>query len=246
MKLTVLGYWGGYPWQGEGTSSYLLQAEGYNLLIDAGSSTLNVLQTEISPFEIDSVLISHYHHDHIADLGVLQYYRQLAPQPEGVKILPIYGHQEDQQQFEKLTLAGISQGISYHEADQLDLGPFTVTFLRTVHPVTCFAMRIVEKQTRKVLVYTADTGYFPELSEFVRGADVLLSDTYFLTGHENHHAHLTSKETGELAKRNNVKTLLLSHLSQTCDLDVLKEETSNFAGADVTVQLAYENLTLTI
>ena len=35
MKLTVLGCLGAYPYKGEGTSSYLLESEGFHLLIDA-------------------------------------------------------------------------------------------------------------------------------------------------------------------------------------------------------------------
>ena len=41
MKLTTLGCWGGYPYQDEGTTSYLLTGEdGFQLLIDAGSRSL--------------------------------------------------------------------------------------------------------------------------------------------------------------------------------------------------------------
>ena len=31
MKLTVLGFWGGYPTKNSGTSSYLLETENYHL-----------------------------------------------------------------------------------------------------------------------------------------------------------------------------------------------------------------------
>ena len=246
MEVTVLGYWGGYPWQGEGTSSYLLQSEGYHLLIDAGSSTLNILQQELDPLQLDSVVISHYHHDHIADLGVLQYYRQLHPHPAEQAELAIYGHQEDEASFARLTLPGVSYGEGYDADSVLDIGPFELRFLRTRHPVTCFAMRITEKKSGKVLVYTADTGYIPELADFVAGADVLVADTYFLTGQENHHAHLTSKEAGELAQAGKVPTLVLSHLQQLLDLEQLQVEAQQFAGPDVTVLLAHEKLRLTI
>lgn len=72
MKLTVLGCLGAYPYEGQGTSSYLLQADGFNLLLDAGSSTLVELEKELDPLDLDAVILSHYHRDHIADLGVLQ------------------------------------------------------------------------------------------------------------------------------------------------------------------------------
>lgn len=79
MKLTVLGCLGAYPYKNQGTTGYLLQSDGFNLLIDAGSATLIKLQEHLDPLDLDAVILSHYHHDHIADLGVLQYYWQLHP-----------------------------------------------------------------------------------------------------------------------------------------------------------------------
>ena len=69
MKLTVLGCLGAYPYKGEGTSSYLLESEGFHLLIDAGSTTLVRLENYLDPLKLDAVILSHYHHDHIADLS---------------------------------------------------------------------------------------------------------------------------------------------------------------------------------
>ncbi len=246
MKVTVLGYWGAFPWNGEGTSSYLLEADGFKLLIDAGSSTLNVLQEQLDPLTLDGVIISHYHHDHIADLGVLQYYRQLKPKGEPIPELPIYGHTEDPFHYESLTMAGVSQGYPYDPAESLEIGPFLFTFLRTVHPVTCFAMRIEEIKTGSVLVYTADSGYLAAFDEFVKGADVLIADTYLLAGQEKHHAHFTSQEAGLMARQGQVKTLILSHLQQEIDLDLLREQAQTHAGDQVAVILAQTNLSVTI
>lgn len=246
MELTVLGYWGGYPWKNEGTSSYLLQSEGFNLLIDAGSNTLTVLQEKLDPLKLDSVIISHYHYDHIADLGVLQYYRQLHPKGQPTPVLPIYGHDLDVHNFASLTLPGVSEGRAYHENRGLEIGPFRLTFLRTKHPVICFAMRIEEISTGKVLVYTADSGWIPEFSDFVKEANVLIADTYFLQGTENHHAHLSSLEAGNLARDGQVNTLVLSHLQQELALTELLKEAKSAAGPAVDVLLATKNLTLII
>lgn len=245
MKVTVLGYWGGYPQNGEGTTSYLIESKGFSLLLDAGSSTLNQLEKVMDPLELDAVILTHYHHDHIADLGVLQYLRQLKP-IKPVAELPIYGHMEDEWHFSQLTLPTISRGIGYKPEERLEVGPFMITFLRTVHPVPCFAMRIVEKETKKVFVFTADTGYFEELADFCYQADLLITDTYFLEGNEKHHAHLTSKETGELAEKAQVKKLVLSHLRQDIDLNLLKEQTEKYHHHGVETQLASTQLKITI
>lgn len=79
MKITVLGYYGGYPFNGDGTSSYLVQSDDFNLLLDCGSGALIELEKHLDPLQLDAVVLTHYHADHIADVGVLQHYWQLAP-----------------------------------------------------------------------------------------------------------------------------------------------------------------------
>ncbi|HCJ2776765.1 TPA: MBL fold metallo-hydrolase, partial [Listeria monocytogenes] len=95
MKLTVFGHWGGYPVANEGTSSYLLEEAGFKLLIDVGASAVSIMQNYIDPDDIDAAIISHYHPDHVADVGILQHIRLLSPKKEKPPVLPIYGHKED-------------------------------------------------------------------------------------------------------------------------------------------------------
>lgn len=244
MNITVLGFWGGYPYKNEGTTSYLVQSGEFSLLLDAGSSTLIQLEKIIDPLKLDAVLLTHYHYDHIADLGVLQYLRQLKPK-QPIEELTIYGHTKTMEKFNELTMPGVSIGLPYHEDEVLEIGPFLVTFKKTIHPVSCFATRIVEKSTGKVFVFTADTGYFDELAGFCEAADLLITDTYFLTGNERHKAHLTTKETGELAKEAQVKQVVISHLNQSLDLSKVLEETQDFAG-DIPIQLAKVGLNITL
>lgn len=246
MKVTVLGYWGGYPYEMEGTTSYLVESEGYHLLLDAGSSTLIQLEKHLNPLELDAVLVTHYHHDHIADLGVLQYLRQLAPYEGAKQVLPIYGHMEDTHQFNQLTMPGVSIGCGYKESDILEIGPFKIEFIRTVHPVPCFAVRIKEISSGKVFVFTADTGYFSGLTDFCHKADLLITDTYLLSGNEGHHAHLTTKETGNLASNAQVRHLVLSHLNQHVDLNQVLSETQYYAGIDIPITLATTHLEITL
>lgn len=152
MKLTILGFWGGYPTKNSGTSSYLLETENYHLLIDVGSASLIALEDHLDPLQLDAVILSHYHYDHIADLGVLQFTRQLKRMKNNLErapMFPIYGHQGDNENFKRLTMDTVSEGIAYDEGQKLYIGPFEIQFMRTLHPVECYAMRIVEiKQVR--------------------------------------------------------------------------------------------------
>lgn len=251
MKVTTLGSWGGYPYQDGGTTSYLITGDnGFQLLMDAGSRALNELEKEISPLDLDAVIISHYHPDHVADLGVLRHYRQLYPkhlwEP---KALPIYGHNEDQFEFAKLTLPEVSVGIAYDVTGTQSIGPFDIAFIKTVHPVVCYAFRIVERKTGQVFVFTGDTGYFDELADFAQGADLFLADVYLYEGNENHFAHLTSKEAGQIAQQARVKKLVLTHMPPVAPqgidpenhLALLKAETVKYTGS-IPVDLAMPHL----
>lgn len=246
MKLTILGYWGGYPTKNEGTSSYLLESNGFHLWLDAGSASLIALENHIDPLEVDAVLLSHYHHDHIADLGVFQFTRQLKGTGENrVPMVSIYGHTEDEENFNRLTMDRVSEGVAYEEGETFTVGPFEIKTMRTLHPVPCFAFRIEEIETGKVLVFTADSGYLEEFVDFSKDADVLMTDTNFFNGMENHRVHMTATEVGRIAKEANAKKLLLTHLPQAGDLALLKAQAiEEFKAGEVI--LAAKDLTIEI
>lgn len=226
MKLTVLGCYGGYPTNNTGTSSYLLESDDFHLLIDAGSYSLLTLENHLDPLELDAVLLSHYHHDHIADLGVLQFTRLLKRDKHGNKasLLPIYSHDEDEIHFKQMTFENVSEGIAYNHDEKTTIGPFVIQHMKTLHPVPCFALKITERSSGKVLVFTADSGFLEEFNAFSEDADCLLADSNFYKGMENHSVHMSSKECGSIARKAKVKKLILTHLPQEGNLDDLVQE----------------------
>ncbi|MTV82935.1 MBL fold metallo-hydrolase [Secundilactobacillus folii] len=237
MKITVLGYYGGYPANGIGTSSYLIESNGFHLLMDCGSGALLSLEKVLDPLQLDAVILSHYHHDHVADVGVLQYYWQLHEERPNLQTLPIYGPTADPLNFGSLTWPHASQGKGYGADDTLHIGPLTVSFLTMKHPVPAFGMRIVENQTGETLVFTADTDYIPELIPFAKNADLLMTDTNFFDDKTGPKWHMTASESGRVAFEATVGQLLLTHLPQTGDLKALKQEAQESAG-NIPVALA--------
>ncbi|MHA8138140.1 MBL fold metallo-hydrolase [Lactobacillaceae bacterium Scapto_B20] len=240
MKVTVLGFYGGYPSNGDGTSSYLIQSGNFNLLLDCGSNALNELENQINPLNLDAVILSHYHHDHTADIGVLQYYWQLHPNGRKQPILPIYGNTEDPLNFGSLTWDHATVGKAYSELSDLQVGPFKISFMRTHHPVPAFAMRIIDEDG-KVLVFTADTNYFDGLVPFAKEADLLITDTNFYADKTGTKWHMTSSESGMLAAKSNAKKLLMSHLPQTGDFNRLINEAKGKISHDLDVDVAASN-----
>ena len=244
MNLTVIGYWGGYPKKNAASSGYLLEHKEFKLLIDCGSGVLAKLQNVTQPEDLNAVILSHYHPDHIADIGVLQHARLIQgflgkEQPT----LPVYGHTFDQPEFGKLTYKSITEGIAYNPDVPLTVGPFKISFLKTNHPVPCYAMRI--EADGKTLVYTADSSFKEEFIEFSRQADVLLCECNFYGNQNGKSAgHMNSIEAGQFAQKAEVKQLILTHLPHYGNLEELMTEASGqFSGI---IKLADEFLAISL
>ncbi|OMP67120.1 MBL fold metallo-hydrolase [Domibacillus epiphyticus] len=240
MNITVIGCWGGFPKVNEASSGYLIEEDGFTLLIDCGSGVLSKLQNHTKPAGLGAVILSHYHADHIADIGVLQYALLIDSFTEKTRDQPlaIYGHQEDSK-FQTLTYKNITTGIAYDPDRSLSIGPFIITFMKTNHPAPCYAMRI--SAGGHTIVYTADTSFKKEMGEFAEGADVLLAESNLYQGMDGLSVgHMTSEEAGIVAQMAGVRTLVLTHLPHFGDIERLKEEAAK--QFDGTVVLARENL----
>lgn len=181
--------------------------------------------------KIDAVVISHYHADHIADIGSLQYSRLIQfyldnPTPA----LPIYGHAEDKEAFLNLSYKEQTVGIEISEEKTVQIGPFTVSFCRTIHPVYCLAMKFTVGDRSVVL--TADTEWRDELVEFSRDTDLLISEANLYEVHLGKApGHMAGSEAGKLASLSGSKQLLLTHLPLHGDVDdILKAATMEYIG----------------
>src|ERR1700747_3163067 len=90
MQLTVIGCSGSFPGPDSPSSCYLLEAEGFRLVLDMGHRALGGLQRYAELFSIDAICVSHLHADHCIDVGSYWIARQFAP--DGPKpAIPVYG-----------------------------------------------------------------------------------------------------------------------------------------------------------
>ena len=223
IKITTIGWWGAYPSADQATSGYLLQADDLNILLDCGSGVLMHLQKYIDLENINAVVLSHYHWDHVADLGCLQYAaRVLMDLGKRQKPLQIYGHAEDGN-FTRLDYLDYTQGHVIDTSRPLKLGALKFTFSRNVHPDTCFSMRI--EKNKRVLVYVADTEWAENLTKIARGADLLLCESSLYDEFiKKIPGHLSAGEAGRLAAEAGVKHLVLNHLPHFGDHNLLLEQ----------------------
>lgn len=223
IKVTTIGWWGAYPSANQATSGYLLQADDLNILLDCGSGVLMHLQKYIALEKISAVVLSHYHWDHVADLGCLQYAaRVLMDLGKRQKALQIYGHAEDAN-FTRLDYLDYTQGHVIDTRRPLKLGSLKFTFSRNVHPDTCFSMRI--EKNKRVLVYVADTEWTENLTKIAHGADLLLCESSLYDEFiKKIPGHLTAGEAGRIAAEAGVKHLVLNHLPHFGDHNLLLEQ----------------------
>ena len=224
MRLTVLGCSGSMSSPDSASSSYLVQAEAdqrtYSVLLDLGSGAMGQVLRHVDPTQIDAVLLSHLHADHVVDLAALQVYLQFGPagpQPP----MPVHGPQG--------TRDRIAQLCGSHEChDQfevhpwqvgtpLQIGPLQIEPLPVRHPVTAYALRITGPSERGgeqvVLTYTGDTDSCDGVLDAARSADLLLSEAAFIEDDPAVRGiHLTGRRAGELANEAGARHLVLTHL----------------------------------
>ena len=90
MKLTVIGSAGTFPGPASGCSSYLLEEDGFRLLLDVGNGSTGALQEACGLLGPDAVVVSHLHGDHYLDLVTYTYARRYHPDG-AAPVLPVYG-----------------------------------------------------------------------------------------------------------------------------------------------------------
>ncbi|MCD6123505.1 MAG: MBL fold metallo-hydrolase [Spirochaetales bacterium] len=234
MQITVLGYWGAYPAAGEATSGYLFQDRNTNILLDCGSAVLSELQKHIDISNLDAVILSHYHADHVADIHCLQYAVMLESlQHKRDRNLPIYAYSKHSQ-FETLTFEDYTEGIALREESEIAIGDFSFSFIKTVHPEICMAVKITHYG--KTAVYTADTEYFDKLTDFSRYADILLCEASLYREYEGKvEGHMSGAQAGKLAAEADVGALLLTHLPRYGNHERLREEAGEYYRGNITL-----------
>lgn len=244
MKATVIGCWGAYPEKNEATSGYLVECGGSRILLDCGSGVLSRLQNHCSLEELDAVIITHTHADHIADVYSLEFailiLTQIGKRTKPLDVY-VYGAEPDSLPFcfpQYVRVHPIRLGVP------LVIGTVTLTFSENIHDVPCCAVRL-SSEDGKTLVYSGDTGYYQSLIDFTRNADVLLIESSFYDWQKGKMGgHLTAGEAGEIAALAGVRQLVLTHFPHYGDLQQLAEEAAR--QYDGQIHLAYGDMKITM
>ena len=221
MRLTVLGGCGAWPAAGLACSGYLVEHDGFRLLIDPGYATLPRLLALADAAEVDAVLVSHGHPDHCADLNPLLRARALRDEP--APALPVFAPADALGPVLALDRPGMLDGAialrEFTPGDRLTVGPFGVRSWLLPHWVPNAGLRL--DAGGRSLAYTGDTGPSPLLTDLARDADVLLAEaTYPWQVPGGDARYLSSaRQAGAVARQAGVGRLLLTHLWPGTDPD---------------------------
>ena len=235
MRLTVLGCAGSFPGPESACSAYLVEAEGYRLLIDFGSGAMSALQRYADMNTIDAIVLTHLHCDHMLDACTYIVVRRYDPGGAHPP-LPVYAplgaaerisaaySAENETIDDVYTFYGLQPGT-------FPIGPFTVTVDRVNHPIETYGVRV--EQGGRVLAYSSDTAPCEALLRIAAGADLFLCEASYPDGADNPPGlHLTGREAGEAATKADVGRLLLTHLvpAWASEASIVEAAVSAYAG----------------
>lgn len=234
MLLTVLGNNGPFPSAGGACSGYLVREGEQKILLDCGNGVLSNLFRFAGFEELDAIILTHLHSDHMSDMMVLRYAVQIKMNRGLVhKPLKVFAPAAPAEEYARLNLSNIFD-LSPITGDMvLHYGSLKVTFREMKHPVQCFGVSV--ESGNKRFVFSGDTSWTEDIIEFSKGSDLLMLDAGLLSREKTSEnvPHLTARECGIAAKEAGAKRLLLTHFWPEHNIkDLLLEAKENFPNTE--------------
>ena len=222
MQLTILGRSPASPNPGEACAGYLVEGGGGRVLVDIGPGVVAQLLRRHHPDELDAVVVSHLHADHMLDLVTLRYVypwralrkdqrlRVVLPPGSADQMLELARGVGNPQHFEDAFRLSEHDGSSPIAFAGLSLTP-----VETEHFIPCWGFRV--EADGRVLGYTADTGPCDAVQTIADSADLFLSEATLRSLDEDaeppeRRGHLLPEEAGDAAHRAGARRLMLTHL----------------------------------
>ena len=245
MQLTLLGT--GCPsvdYQRFGPSN-LISTNNAKVLVDCGSGvTQRLNQIKISSADIDALMLTHLHSDHIVDL-----YQLIISSWHSYRVKPwiVYGPKGTKNFINKIMNAWRDERIQrinyearssiqafniitkeFKNVGNLKIKDLKITYFEVDHKPVKFAYGFNFFHNKKKLTISGDTKPCENIMKFGQNSDVLLHEVYIdgeiketnkmrtkKTLHNVREYHTPSTMVGKVAKIANCKKLVLTHLVPT-------------------------------
>jgi ribonuclease BN (tRNA processing enzyme) len=214
MRFTVLGGCGAWPEAGQACSGYLIEYDGFRLVLDLGYATMPRLLQHVAADGVDAVVVSHGHPDHCADLNPLLRARALRDVPAAP--LPVYAPPGALDAVLALDRPGMLTAAydlrEFTPGDGYDIGPFQIRTRLLPHSVTNAGIRLTAGGT--TLAYTGDSGPSPQIARLSQDADMLLAEASYVdrVPEDTRESLSSARQAGQYAADADVGRLVLTHL----------------------------------
>jgi ribonuclease BN (tRNA processing enzyme) len=253
VRITVLGKSPSWQDADGACSGYLVQEGDTALLVDCGSGVLAKLRRFVDYVDLDAIVISHLHADHILDLVPYACALTYAPRQQPVPVDRWPGTDAPARPALHVppgggaALAGVCAALGaedlianafdvrdYEPARALEVGPLRVRFAEVPHFTTTYALEVSAGGGR--FTYGADSRPNDELVELARGTELLMLEaTLPRPEREGPRGHMTPAEAGEQAARVAAGRLVLTHISDELDQERARAEAAETFGGPVEV-----------
>ena len=236
------------------------------LLVDCGSGvTQRMAQAGISGRDIDAVLLTHMHTDHIIDLFqlVISSWHQGRDRPQRVfgppgtyryvdGLVSLWQTEMEQRiehERRQSALALQTEVTEIKPGEEVEFGAMRVRAVEVDHKPVRHAYGYVFETDEAKLAISGDTRPCDALTEAARGADLLLHEVFIhremKAGQGGRTAetiervasyHTLSSDVGKVAAKAGVKWLALTHfVPPDCDTDALQKEIGSDFSGPITM-----------
>jgi ribonuclease BN (tRNA processing enzyme) len=256
VKITVLGKSPSWQDVDGACSGYLVEEQGFRLLIDCGNGVFSKLRRFTDYVDIDAVVISHLHADHFLDLVPFSYALTYAPRQQPVAVARWPGTDHPARPslhappgaracFRRVVGAWGNEDLienafhlrEYDPSEVLHAGPLTLRFQLVPHYVDTHAVEITSAANGgRRFTFGADSSPSEDLCTFARDTDLLLIEaTLPRPERDGMRGHLTPAEAGEHGRRARARRVVLTHLSDELDAAWAEAEAERTFGGPVEI-----------
>ncbi len=236
-ELIILGSGTGVPSLKRASPGAVVLTERSRILIDSGPGTVRrMLKVGLTYQDIDLLLYTHIHPDHVSDLVPLLFACKYSSHPREKDLLCI-GGPGFKRYFRKVK--GVYGRWIESEAYRFTIReifkrPFRFQDVKIfARPMAHLPESVgyrIEFENGRSLAVSGDTDYCTEIVELASGVDLLVLECSF-PDDKKVEGHLTPLLTGRIAQESGCKKLLLTHFYPECDRsDILEACRQSYSG----------------